>query len=253
MRKATQRLCRREGILNEEADDFESWAMVKLIQDDYSRIQKFEGRSSFESYISVVLANLLRDYRNHRFGKWRPSTRAKQLGTLAVELDRMVHRDQIGELEAVETLLERGVDHTREELEQLLAKLPRRTRPKLVSSDTVEQLADLADETPAVHFSSELREDSHRTGAALTRAISDLPAEDAFALHQHYLEGTPLVELARMFGIKPRQMYWRVERSLKVLRTNLENAGVDGERALDLLAWPDFDLRLEFPDQEASP
>jgi RNA polymerase sigma factor for flagellar operon FliA len=38
-----------------EADDFASHAKLKLIEDDYAILRKFQGRSSLRTYLTVVI------------------------------------------------------------------------------------------------------------------------------------------------------------------------------------------------------
>jgi RNA polymerase sigma factor (sigma-70 family) len=62
----------RGGLPASEAEDFCSWALLKLVADDYRILSRWEGRSSFSTFLTVVLVNLMRDYRIHLWGKRRP-------------------------------------------------------------------------------------------------------------------------------------------------------------------------------------
>lgn len=64
---------RHGGLPAVEAEDFRSWALVKLIDNDCRILRKWEGRSTISTYLTVVLTNLLRDYRDHLWGKCRRS------------------------------------------------------------------------------------------------------------------------------------------------------------------------------------
>src|SRR5262245_63989407 len=64
-----QRLGRQSGLTEHEAEELRSWALFKLVEDDYRILAAWTGRSSFETYLSVVLVNLTRDYRIHLWGK----------------------------------------------------------------------------------------------------------------------------------------------------------------------------------------
>ena len=66
-------LSRRSGLPDLEAEEFRSWALLKLIEDDYQILGQWEGRSSLPTFLAVVLVNLVRDYRIQIWGKWRPS------------------------------------------------------------------------------------------------------------------------------------------------------------------------------------
>ena len=59
----------------------------------YDIIDRFEGRSSLRTYLTVVISRMLLDWRNSKYGKWRPSKAALSLGEHAVDLERLMSRD----------------------------------------------------------------------------------------------------------------------------------------------------------------
>ena len=86
-------LSRRSGLPEHEAEEFRSWALFKLVENDSRVLARWEGRSSFSTYLNVALSNLLRDYRIQVWGKWRPSAQARRGGSMAVLLERLWIRD----------------------------------------------------------------------------------------------------------------------------------------------------------------
>src|SRR5215217_1744036 len=72
VQKRLDSLSRRSGLPEHEADEFRSWALFRLVENDYRILGSWEGRSSFSTYLTVALVNLLRDYRIQIWGKWRP-------------------------------------------------------------------------------------------------------------------------------------------------------------------------------------
>lgn len=60
-----QSLSRRSNLPDCETGEFLSWALLKLAENDYRIFACWEGRSSFSTYLTVVLVNLLRGY--HRW------------------------------------------------------------------------------------------------------------------------------------------------------------------------------------------
>ena len=54
--------------------------------DDYSILRKFKGRSSLRTDLITVVTHLYQDWRNGRWGKWRPSEDAKRRGHRDVEV-----------------------------------------------------------------------------------------------------------------------------------------------------------------------
>jgi hypothetical protein len=132
-------IARRNGLAGADADDALSTVKLKLVENDYAILRKFRGESSLSTYLAVVIAGILRDYRIHRCGKWRPSAVARSLGAIAVRLETLTSRDGCSTSEAVERLVTSGEPGcTAIELRALAARLPHRDslRPVEVSDDS---------------------------------------------------------------------------------------------------------------------
>src|SRR6185503_1033291 len=100
----------------------------KIFEDDYGIIRKFEGRSSFSTYLTTVILRLFHQWRVEQWGKWRPSAEAKRLGDKAITLERLITRDGFTFDEAVKVLTVRdGGLSPVAELEALYVRLPLRT------------------------------------------------------------------------------------------------------------------------------
>src|ERR1019366_2147799 len=87
-----------------EADDFASHVKLRLIEDDYAILRKFQRRSSLRTYLTVVIQRMFLDYRISAWGKWRPSAEAKRAGAVAVQLEQLMGRDGYRFGEACELL-----------------------------------------------------------------------------------------------------------------------------------------------------
>src|SRR3954468_11669757 len=74
---------RRYRLLPADAEEFAAVVRLRLIENDYDVLRKFRGESSLRTFLSVVIARYCLDYQVSRFGKWRPSARAKRLGPAA--------------------------------------------------------------------------------------------------------------------------------------------------------------------------
>ena len=111
-----------------DADDFGAHVKLKLIEDDYAVLKKFEGRSSLRTYLTVVIQRLFLDYRIAAWGKWRPSAEATRGGEIAILLERLTSRDGYSFDEACELLeTNHQVTLPRAELEAMAGRLPGRT------------------------------------------------------------------------------------------------------------------------------
>ena len=237
-------LSRRNRLGTDEREDFTSYAMLKLVENDYARLRKYRGDSSFRTYLTVVMQRLFLDYRTQKWGKWRPSTTAKRLGAPAIELETLLYRDGLDFHEAREMLLTRpDTALSGEVLWDLATKLPRRQRPKRVEEDALENVG-----APG-------REDyvASRENATLIRNIESrlveesgrLTAEERVILKMRFDEGKSVPEIAEALNLKSKALYARIGRLLKRLRHALEAAGVSWDELEELVGVNDMNWDLE--------
>ena len=57
IRQRLDRLSRRSGLPEDEAEEFRSWALFKLVDNDYRILASWQGRSSLSTFLTVVLVN----------------------------------------------------------------------------------------------------------------------------------------------------------------------------------------------------
>ena len=79
-------VCRDSRLTPADVDDFVSYVMLKLIDDDYAVLRKFEGRCQMSSYVIVVVRRAFSDFLARAFGKYRPD-RAPVQRPVAVPID----------------------------------------------------------------------------------------------------------------------------------------------------------------------
>src|SRR5258707_733762 len=108
-------VCHRNHLSPQDAEEFNSEVKTKLIEANYAVLRKFEGRSSFSTYMTTVIQRLYFQWRVQMWGKWRPSAEARRLGEKAITLERLLTRDGFTYREALETA---GID--RETIADLL-------------------------------------------------------------------------------------------------------------------------------------
>jgi RNA polymerase sigma factor (sigma-70 family) len=217
--------CRVHRLAPDHADEFRSWATVRLLDHEQAILRKFSARSSLRTFLVTVVERLFLDWRNHEWGKWRPSSEARRHGAVAIELERLILRDHYTFDEAVRTLIGRGLAASAAECEGTWARLPRRPRRQRVDEESLSELpADLitADRLEA-------NERCARVAAvqqALERAIAGLPADDQAILRLRYWSGVTVARIAVMTGQDQKQLYRRFERLSRGLKQRLEEQGV---------------------------
>lgn len=238
-------VARRKRLDAESVEEFSGFAFVKVLDDDAAVLRNFEGRSTLKTYLVTVVQRLYLDFQIHRYGKWRPSRRAIRIGPLAIELDRLLHRDGKTLFEASDWLRERGFgDHSRESLAALARMIPnQRRRPRLEQLERAEEVACDGGVEERL-MDRDRRRAAGRIGTALAEALAALPAEDRLMLRLRFEEELTVRAIAARFGIEARQLYSRFDRMIAGLRRTLEAAGVGKEAAAPLFESWGWDLEL---------
>lgn len=238
---------RRAGTSAEETEEFCSWARLRMIENDYRVLRRFEGKSKLSTYLAVVATNLFRDWRITRWGKWRPSATARRLGTLAVHLERLTVRDGHSLSEAAHTLaINHGLDVSEAELVRIARRLPRRMQRRVETGEDLDRIPV----PPRVDVAA--REDD-RAGVlsnvreALEGALCGMSEQDRVLLRLRFEEGTSVADVARMFGVEHKALYRRYDRLLRQLRAQIVAQGLEFEQIEDLFDWHGLELSLAGP------
>ena len=230
-----RQMSRRSGLPEHEAEEFRSWALFKLVDDDYRILARWEGRSSFSTYLTVVLVNLMRDYRIHVWGKWRPSAAALRKGPEAVLLERLLVRDGLSLEEAVQRMrTEHGVSLPSAQLERMAASFPQRSTRRQTDGEELRQVAV----DGRVEAGVERRERvliAARLREVLPPLLQELPAEERRLLELHYRDGSSMAAIAPLVGRTQRELYALRDRCLRKLRKSLEKAGLTADQVGALL------------------
>ncbi len=229
-------LSRRGALPTNEADDFRSWALCKLIEDDYRILARWEERSSLSTYLAAVLVHLLQDYRTQLWGKWRPSSTARRDGAVSILLERLLVRDRLSLDEAIRRLREeQGVLLSSAALEEIAARLPLRLPRRLVGDEVLQRMpAEGGVEVRVV--AGERAEVTSRLNRAVSALLRGLAPDERDLLKLHYREGLSIAAISLMLDRPQRALYTLRNRCLKGLRRGLEAAGVCAEQVRDLLA-----------------
>jgi RNA polymerase sigma factor (sigma-70 family) len=233
--QAIRGVCRRHRFLAEDAEDFTSMVCVRLLEDDCAVLRRFGGRSSLGTYLTAVITHLAQDWRNARWGKWRPSMAARRRGGVAVHLDRLLQRDGFTLDEACETLRTNyQVDESRSELEAIAAALPSRVRRRFIEWTALEyeDIWVAVQDAVADPF---VPERAQVLTEVLTGALRSLSAEERLLVKLRFEDGLRIVDIARTLHHPEKPLYRRLERILLKLRRELERRGLQGDSLQQIL------------------
>ena len=219
------------------AEDFTSHVKLKLIEDDYAILRKFEGRSSLRTYLTTVVSHLFLDFLNSAWGKWRPSVEAVRGGSILMDLEKLLVRDNYSFEEACEILAtNHGVSLPRAELEQLAARLTVRFRRRVESDAVLVNLPSTDRPADDALIERELQQHAHHVRMALKRVLAKLPAQDRELLSLTFHDGRTIADAARLLRLHQKPLYRRVDGLLRRLRTALEAEGINASAALQFSA-----------------
>jgi len=201
--------------------DFAQTVHLKLLERRYDAFSRFRGDSSLRTYLTVVVTRILLDWRNARYGKWRPSAAAARLGPAATGLERLISRDGHTTGEAIE-IMHQATGLGRRQLSDLTERLPQR----IARRDVLPELEPLALSEPFRDpiATRERLERAHQVRCALRRAYLTLPPEDQRLIALRYERSMSVRQIGEDLAIDPKALYRRFDRLASKLRRALGKA-----------------------------
>ncbi len=226
--RAVDFVLRRRRTNGDFADEFRGWVFVKMLERDGARLKRFRGESALLTYLRVVVDRLYCDYLISLNGKWHPSKKAVKLGSRVVELERLVYYDGFTLDQAVSLMQAHHGGVSDSDLRARFAEIPIRHRRCFVSLESVPELsADSRSSADAILWQKEIEEQGSRVCDSLASALAQLPEEDRFILELRFTQGLQVSWISRLVGLRPRALYGRLRRILRLLKKQLEVRGVD--------------------------
>lgn len=220
--RIVRRLCVGRRTVDLDPEDFRDLVVLRLIENDYAVLRGYRGESSFASYVSVVAARTLLDYRDRAWGKWHSSAVAKRLGPAALELERRLYRANESIGEAVAAVRARFPDLQDDDLEAMMNALPQRSpRRREVSIDHAAHVA-LHPDVNGV----DRAETAARLSDTIRTFIDGLPEDEQLLFRLQFVAGLRISQIADILHRKPFQLYQLIKRRLRALRSALEDAGI---------------------------
>jgi RNA polymerase sigma factor (sigma-70 family) len=248
--RAIRQVCRRGSLRDEDAEDFASYVMLKLIEKDYCVIRKYERRSSFAGYIFVVVQRFLLDYRNAQWGKWHASAEATRLGEVAVTIEAMLHRDGRTLDEVFPVLVRRWPALTRGSVETIVQRLPaRQRRMRAVDWESAGARLENVAAKDDPYGEKERQDTAARIATTIRAAVGELDNRDRLIFRLCFEGKLSIADISRTLHIEQKPLYRRLKRTLAMMRSRLESAGVSAADAEEVLSSRDTELDFGFTDE----
>jgi RNA polymerase sigma factor (sigma-70 family) len=234
-------VCRKRGMDGHQIEEFSAFVKLRLVENDYAIIRAFRERSSFGTYMTTVVSRLLNDHRNHEWGKWRDSAEAKRQGNLAIDLERLIVRDSHSLDEALAILAPKYLGLTRETLEEIATRFPKRHRRRTVSlQEQPESKAVTEPHDPVTH--TEL---AKSISQVVNRFVQSLSKEDQVLIQLRFGCDMPVPQIARTLHEDTQSLYRRLRTHMGSLRVALEAAGVSAQDVARLIGSDDAVLDFQ--------
>lgn len=222
----------------EEVDTVASIVKVKLFADDCAIVRKFQHRSPFGVYLNTIVQRTFFDLRVRRYGKWHYSAAAQRLGSMGMDLERMIYREGQTESEAIATLMASHPEVSRTEMENIVKQLPvKDRRPSKVSLEHVKETIAADCKTDAAAISAEQFHLSNRATEVVRQFLENLENRDRLLLLFIFEESLTIASIAKRLGGDQKALYRRRDELLKLLRKKLAAAGIGTAEAAELLEF----------------
>ncbi len=237
--QVVQFIGRRHHLDADAIEELQGAIRLKIIENDYEVLRKFEGRSTMRTYLTAIVQRHFLDSRTALWGRWRPCALARRAGPPGVLLDQLVTRDALTLDEAIVKVRERH-DIAEAELRRLAAVFPVRTPRRFIGE---EHLVGVPAEGSTTAIDGGLMQDeAQRAQAALEGALRALGDEDRVILKYKFVHGLQISQIARLTGLDQKPLYRRFDVIIKVLRHELDARGVSREHVAALLGSPGVEL-----------
>ena len=212
--RVLQEVSRLHYLSRDEALEFGSVIDRALERNDYALLRGFEGRSTWETYLTTVIWREFFGFQSELWGSWRPSSDAIRLGPAATLLEELMTRDRLPFDEAVRVMrASHRVDLSRERLSQFYRDLhldqprPEPMGPELSPAEARKRAIE----------------------GAMADALAILSPDERLMLRLRYTDREPLTRIAKLLKDDPRPVQRRIEQARAVFRTALLTQGITAE------------------------
>lgn len=230
-------VCRRYKLTPTESEDFASSVKLKLIENDYAILRKFEHRSTFSSFIAVTVRRMLINQWVQERGRWNASAEAKRMGDAAVRLEVLLHREG-RTLDEVIPIVATAFDLDNSRVEEMARRLPpRRPRPRDVDVEQIDYEKGLpGDVVESAAFEDERKKVATRAREIIRGALANVSEDDRVILRLRFFGGMSVADIARSLHLEQKLLYRRIERHLHAIRDALDEAGIRGDELDSVIA-----------------
>ena len=252
--RVVRHIARRHHLPASDVEELSSLVRLRLLDQDFAVLRKFQGRSSLATYLTTVIEHIYVDFCVRKWGKWRPSAAARRLGSLAILLDQLITRDGLSFDEAVTTLaINHGCTATRQDLHAIYLQLPARS-VRLFAAE--EELAVVAARVGARDKALERDDDLEtveRVEAALARILAELSPREQLVLRLRFQDGLSMAAIGRLLHVAAKPLYRQLDATIARLRDELRQQDIDAQDIERIVGHPALSLGRLLNESAADP
>lgn len=215
-------VARRRRLSTPDRDELLSFVAQRLLEKEQRVFAALAGCDCPTAFLERIVDRLWIDLTNQRWGRWRPTTKARRLGTTAIELDRLVRRDRLEPASALELLAARRPSGVAEDREVLARELAAQRRPESVALEGLELRSP---DHPAGELESERLALSRRLLDVVRASLAALPAMERAVVRLRFLEGLQAPAIAAATGLASAEVYRKLYAGLDRLARELRRSG----------------------------
>lgn len=220
-------LSRRHFLAEAETEEFGETVIRALERNDFELLRAFDGRSTWETYLTLVVSREFFLFQGDLWGQWRPTASASRLGPAGVLLEELVLRDHLPVVEAAELMRTvHRVDLPKYRILELAQQL--RLERGRATAGAVNGAGDDGFAESTVH-------------AALNDALGRLQPDDRLIVQLRFRDRQPLTRIARVMHVEVRPLQRRLEHVKKVIGEALLSQGIASEDVHALLQHAERD------------
>lgn len=226
--------------------------MDALAVNDWYRVKKYKGASSFKGFLRVLVARLLEDFSRKKFGRMRPPAWIRKLGGFWMQMFIALCQQRLTMMEAVEIVKSRRDGHPALET-ALLEDAGYTIREKIPQCGQHQYIEEeFSDDNPpqeelygaVLENSLESREQKEIVSAIFRSVLGEEPGtddelikklnlgnfnlsnEEKLLLKLHFRDNLNITEVGRLLSINRFQVHGRMRRLLKRLKREFDRVGL---------------------------
>ncbi|MBM4055219.1 MAG: sigma-70 family RNA polymerase sigma factor [Planctomycetes bacterium] len=236
--KIVRKYCYKHNLTDDAADEYCSHVYEKLIENDFKKIREFKGKSSYKTYLTVVISRILID-KIRSGGRWTSSQKALKLGKNAIMLEELIFRNNYSFDQAYNTLTTiHNASISREKAYEIVTELQRKrvlgVRPK--ETELAENISDEKVSSPdSAAENEEILNKKNLLNNLLKEINMSLSNEERLLLKMSFEDGIKVSAIARALKKERSYIDSKIGSILQKFKKEIVSKGMDTNDIKDII------------------